>query len=175
MTPAIYGFLSVFFLIIAVLLILVILMQRGRGGGLVGAFGGPGGSSAFGAKTGDVFTIITVVMAVLFLVIGCLLAFRPVQQQPEFPAQPTQQSSTTGPAIPEFPAEMLAEMLPVTVVPIRCHSCSLSARAGPARRPGGAGSIPEGIRSCARTPGWPSRSASARRSPSRLPPAARCG
>ena len=77
MTPALYGILRILFLIIAVLLILVILVQRGRGGGLVGAFGGPGGSSAFGAKTGDVFTVITVVMAVLFLVIGCLLAFRP--------------------------------------------------------------------------------------------------
>ncbi len=77
MTPALYNFLSILFLIIVVLLILVILVQRGRGGGLVGAFGGPGGASAFGAKTGDVFTVITVIMAVLFLVLGCLLAFRP--------------------------------------------------------------------------------------------------
>ena len=110
MSPAIYGFLSVFFIIIAVLLILVILMQRGRGGGLVGAFGGPGGSSAFGAKTGDVFTIITVVMAALFLVIGCLLAFRPAQQQPEFIVQPAPQTTTTtGAEVPELPAETPAE------------------------------------------------------------------
>ncbi|MCK4851448.1 MAG: preprotein translocase subunit SecG, partial [Phycisphaerae bacterium] len=44
MTPTLYAILSIFFLIIAVVLILVILVQRGRGGGLVGAFGGPGGS-----------------------------------------------------------------------------------------------------------------------------------
>ena len=77
MSLALYTILSVLFVVIAVLLILVILVQRGRGGGLVGAFGGPGGSSAFGAKTGDVFTVITVVMAALFLIIGCLLVFRP--------------------------------------------------------------------------------------------------
>ena len=77
MTPTLYEILKILFLVIAVLLVLVILVQRGRGGGLVGAFGGPGGSSAFGAKTGDVFTVITVVMAALFLIVACLLAFRP--------------------------------------------------------------------------------------------------
>ncbi len=50
------------------LIILVVLLQRGRGGGLAGAFGGGGSSSAFGAKTGDVFTIVTVVLAAVFLV-----------------------------------------------------------------------------------------------------------
>ena len=110
MTPALYGILRILFLIIAVLLILVILVQRGRGGGLVGAFGGPGGSSAFGAKTGDVFTVITVVMAVLFLVIGCLLAFRPSPQPLVEPTdKPPQQSTTTGAELPESPAEMPAE------------------------------------------------------------------
>lgn len=50
------------------LIILVVLLQRGRGGGLAGAFGGGGSGSAFGAKTGDVFTIVTVVLAAVFLV-----------------------------------------------------------------------------------------------------------
>jgi len=48
-------------------LILVILLQKGRGGGFSGAFGGAGGSSTFGAKTGDVFTWITVVVAGVFV------------------------------------------------------------------------------------------------------------
>lgn len=52
-----------------ILLILVILIQRGRGGGLAGAFGG-GGSSAFGAKTGDVFTGITVAFACVFFLLN---------------------------------------------------------------------------------------------------------
>jgi preprotein translocase subunit SecG len=50
------GFLSLF-------LIMLVLVQRGRGGGLTGALGGPGGQSAFGSKAGDTFTVITIVMA----------------------------------------------------------------------------------------------------------------
>ncbi len=58
-------------ILICGLLILVVLLQKGRGGGLAGAFGGAGGGgSAFGAKTGDVFTWITVVLAVLFMLIS---------------------------------------------------------------------------------------------------------
>ncbi|MCH5375188.1 MAG: preprotein translocase subunit SecG [Planctomycetes bacterium] len=53
------GFLSVF-------LIMLILIQRGKGGGLTGALGGPGGQSAFGSKAGDTFTLITVVVASLW-------------------------------------------------------------------------------------------------------------
>ena len=37
-------------------LIFLVLIQRGRGGGLAGAFGGAGGQSAFGTKAGDVFS-----------------------------------------------------------------------------------------------------------------------
>ena len=51
------------------LLILTILIQRGKGGGLVGAFGGAGGSSAFGSKAGDAFTRITLVMAALWVLL----------------------------------------------------------------------------------------------------------
>lgn len=61
------SFLSHLFNIIIVglglLLMLTILIQRGKGGGLVGAFGGAGGSSAFGSKAGDAFTRITLIMA----------------------------------------------------------------------------------------------------------------
>jgi preprotein translocase subunit SecG len=40
-------------------LIGVVLIQRGKGGGLAGAFGGVGGSSPFGSKAGDAFTKFT--------------------------------------------------------------------------------------------------------------------
>src|SRR5437773_1181915 len=53
--------------ILASFLILLILVQRGRGGGLTGALGGMGGSSAFGAKAGDVFTRITIVTATIWI------------------------------------------------------------------------------------------------------------
>lgn len=54
-------------------LILIVLIQRGKGGGLVGAFGGLGGSSAFGAKSTDVFvkiTVITVIIWFAFCIVG---------------------------------------------------------------------------------------------------------
>ncbi len=61
--------LTLFFIVTAVALILVILVQRPQGGGLSGAFGSGGGSSqsAFGAKTGDVLTAVTVGVFILFL------------------------------------------------------------------------------------------------------------
>ncbi|MFO0960838.1 MAG: preprotein translocase subunit SecG [Isosphaeraceae bacterium] len=59
--------------VISVLLIGLVLIQRGRGGGLAGAFGGAGGSSAFGTKAGDVFTRITIGVAAVWIVICMLL------------------------------------------------------------------------------------------------------
>ncbi len=105
------GLAATIFVIICALLMFVILIQRGRGGGLSAAFGGGGSQSAFGAKTGDVFTWITVVLAVLFITVSCLLnyVFQPLKagssqppaavQQPEVPAQPSEQS-TDQPAGP---------------------------------------------------------------------------
>ena len=64
--------------IVSIWMILLILIQRGKGGGLVGAFGGAGGQSAFGAKAGDLFTKITVVTVCIWLVIciGLLLGMK---------------------------------------------------------------------------------------------------
>ncbi|MEI7766083.1 MAG: preprotein translocase subunit SecG [Phycisphaerae bacterium] len=67
--------LSIVLICISVLMVLVVLVQRGRGGGLSGAFGaGGGGNSAFGTKTGDVFTSITVVLFGVFLILAVILA-----------------------------------------------------------------------------------------------------
>ena len=55
--------------IVAVFMILLVLIQRGRGGGLVGAFGGMGGQSAFGTKAGDLFTRITMWSAFVWIVL----------------------------------------------------------------------------------------------------------
>ena len=63
-----YGLMA-FLLIVGMLLIFIILLQRGRGGGLAGALGGMGGQSAFGTKAGDLFTRITVVLAVIWIVL----------------------------------------------------------------------------------------------------------
>ena len=53
----------------AIFLILLILVQRGRGGGLAGAFGGMGGQSAFGTKAGDAFTKVTIIASVFWLLL----------------------------------------------------------------------------------------------------------
>ncbi|HEV3115887.1 MAG TPA: preprotein translocase subunit SecG [Gemmataceae bacterium] len=54
-------------IISGLLLIFLVLIQRGKGGGLSGAFGGAGGSSAFGSRAGDMFTRITIVMAAIWI------------------------------------------------------------------------------------------------------------
>jgi preprotein translocase subunit SecG len=57
---------------VSVMLIFIVLLQRGRGGGLAGALGGAGGQSAFGTKAGDVFTRITIVLAVIWVLLGAM-------------------------------------------------------------------------------------------------------
>ncbi|MBW3541357.1 MAG: preprotein translocase subunit SecG [Planctomycetes bacterium] len=65
------SWLSMFLLMFVGLLLMgIILLQRGRGGGLAGAFGGLGGQSAFGTKAGDVFTKITIIMAVIWVLLA---------------------------------------------------------------------------------------------------------
>jgi preprotein translocase subunit SecG len=64
--------LMVLLLLTAIFLIVLVLIQRGKGGGLAGAFGGMGGQSAFGTKAGDLFTKITIVTAVVWIVL-CLI------------------------------------------------------------------------------------------------------
>lgn len=59
--------LNILVLILSLLLLFVILIQRGKGGGLAGAFGGMGGSSAFGSKAGDTFVKITLWMAAFWV------------------------------------------------------------------------------------------------------------
>ena len=58
--------------LLSIFLILLVLVQRGRGGGLTGALGGMGGQSAFGAKAGDLFTKITIVTALLWIMLAML-------------------------------------------------------------------------------------------------------
>ncbi len=55
--------------ILSCFLILLVLVQRGRGGGLTGALGGPGGQSAFGTKAGDLFTRITIGVASVWILL----------------------------------------------------------------------------------------------------------
>lgn len=71
--PWVPGILNVLVIIAAVFLILLILIQRGKGGGLAGAFGGVGGSSAFGSRAGDLFTRITIITAAIWILLIMLM------------------------------------------------------------------------------------------------------
>ena len=70
---------AIWFAFVAIVLMGVILLQRGKGVGLSGAFGGAGGHTAFGAKTGDVMTWATVVGALILLTtaVGLNYLFQP--------------------------------------------------------------------------------------------------
>src|SRR3954464_5216883 len=61
------------FAFVAIVLILLVLIQKGRGGGLSSAFGGAGGNTAFGSKTGDVLTWATSIVFGVFLLLAVAL------------------------------------------------------------------------------------------------------
>jgi len=73
-------FLGFTLVVTSLFLILLVLIQRGRGGGLAGAFGGMGGQSAFGTKAGDVFTKITVGVATFWILL-CVLSINVLGRQ----------------------------------------------------------------------------------------------
>jgi preprotein translocase subunit SecG len=115
--------LATLFVLTCLFMMLIILIQKPKGGGLSGAFGGAGGSAqaAFGAKTGDLLTTITIgcFVAFLGLAIGLVYAIRddvtpkdpsviPAVSTPEIPAEattdPDQTPSETDAAVEEAPA-----------------------------------------------------------------------
>lgn len=84
--------LATLIVVVCFLLMVVVLLQRGRGGGLAGAFGGSGGTAAFGAKTGDVFTWITVSFGAVFFLLVIVGNFA----MDETPRAPKEQAVTAG-------------------------------------------------------------------------------
>jgi preprotein translocase subunit SecG len=67
--------LTIALVMVALLLIGLILLQKNRGSGLSGAFGGVGGHTAFGTKTGDFLTWVTVSLAAFFLILSVVANF----------------------------------------------------------------------------------------------------
>jgi preprotein translocase subunit SecG len=103
---------AVLFVISCVSLVLIILIQKGRGGGLSGAFGGAMASGILGSKTGDFLTWVTIVLVGVFLLLAVVMAkfYKPsaasdydvspqTQQQPlESPEQPEPTDASEEPA-----------------------------------------------------------------------------
>jgi preprotein translocase subunit SecG len=115
--------------LVSVFMILLILVQRGRGGGLVGALGGPGGQSAFGTKAGDLFTRITIVTAAVWIVLlasaaytlkekdlpetGAIGDLGPTLTNPDADKK-TESGATTNPATPPATSGVPATSGPAT-------------------------------------------------------------
>ncbi|MBW7989486.1 MAG: preprotein translocase subunit SecG [Planctomycetes bacterium] len=97
------------FIICCVSLVLIILIQKGRGGGLSGAFGGAGAGGILGSKTGDFLTWVTIALVGVFLTLAVVMAkfYRPEvsefgeeapasQQMPVSSGQPTSDVNSPG-------------------------------------------------------------------------------
>jgi len=88
-------------------LILIILIQKGRGGGLSGAFGGAMASGILGSKTGDFLTWVTIVLVSVFLTLAIVMAkfYKPAisdfgEAVPPPAALPTDQPASPEPSPP---------------------------------------------------------------------------
>lgn len=103
-----FGFMdvvAVLFVFCALALILIILVQKGKGGGLSGAFGGGMASGILGSKTGDFLTWVTIVLVGVFLSLAVVMAkfYRPSDYLgPDTTTETT--SSPDLPPSPEFPS-----------------------------------------------------------------------
>ena len=95
---------AVLFVICCVSLVLIILIQKGRGGGLSGAFGGAmAGGGILGSKTGDFLTWMTIALVGLFLTLAVVMAkFYKPSPVGDYDVSPqTQQTPLETPEQPE--------------------------------------------------------------------------
>jgi preprotein translocase subunit SecG len=92
--------LNIVLLLICLFLILLVLIQKGKGGGLAGAFGGSGGSSAFGSRAGDTFTRITIYVAAVWILLIMILIKL---------VQPTTVGPTASEVRPSGPAQPMED------------------------------------------------------------------
>jgi len=107
--PFVMHIVSVLWVLCAVTLILIILIQKGRGGGLSGAFGGGMAGGILGTKTGDFLTWVTVglVGALLLLTIVMAKFYRPTTAE-----EPTAQTQPLGQPAPTESEAQPAEQPP---------------------------------------------------------------
>ena len=100
--------LMILLLITAVFLIILVLIQRGKGGGLAGAFGGMGGQSAFGTKAGDLFTKVTIGVAAFWIIL-CIVTVKILGVSNTGLLEPMGEAGAQAPAGVSAPAEKPAE------------------------------------------------------------------
>jgi preprotein translocase subunit SecG len=91
--------------IVCVFLILIVLIQKGRGGGLASAFGGAGGNTAFGSKTGDVLTWATSIVFGIFLILSVVTNVTADKIDKAYKARLTAEQDQSLPTPANAPAE----------------------------------------------------------------------
>jgi preprotein translocase subunit SecG len=131
---------------LAVFLILLVLVQRGRGGGLAGALGGMGGSSAFGAKAGDIFTRITIVVVAIWITISILAVHWAKNRADKFGESSSSSSTTADPLqqTPLPPAEEPATSTAPAATPAAGEQQPAATGSTPIEEPAGAAAVPVG-------------------------------
>jgi preprotein translocase subunit SecG len=113
--PFIMKVTAIVWIVVTICLILLILVQKGRGGGLSGAFGGAGGgASLLGTKTGDFLTWVTIGLVIVFLVLAVVLVkFYKPSSSDDLSQTPAPVSAPAGQQ--QIPAE--APVIPAESVP----------------------------------------------------------
>lgn len=98
--PWVSTLLNIVLVILSLFLMLLVLIQRGKGGGLAGAFGGIGGSSAFGSRAGDLFTRVTIIVAGVWIGLTMLQVgiTKPTDAESQAPFRGAAPELPTGPA-----------------------------------------------------------------------------
>lgn len=99
---------AVLFVLVSIVLVLVILVQKGRGGGLSGAFGGGMAGGLLGSKTGDFLTWVTIILVAVFLTLAVVMNkfYRPTIS--DYGSE-----TTTAPqTMPESPTPAVSEPAP---------------------------------------------------------------
>lgn len=98
--PIVLSVVTLLFVVVSLLLILTVLIQKPQGGGLSGAFGAGAGSgqTAFGAKTGDALTVITILMFVAWLAVAVAMNYgtKPADAKRATEARSTQNGTQNG-------------------------------------------------------------------------------
>src|SRR5262249_26076578 len=107
------GILTFLFVVVGLLMIGIILLQKNRGAGLSGAFGGVGGHSAFGPKTGDSPTGVTVGMPAFLILLASAAtsSFTPTSTAEAMGIQ------APAPALPALPPVQPGPSKPGTAMP----------------------------------------------------------
>ena len=140
--PFVFTLTLIAFLGLCAIFALLILIQKGRGGGISAAFGGAGGNTAFGSKTGDVLTWATSVIFFLFLSLCVVLNWQAASVNAAYlgktaTAKGSNEAADTNAPAPAAPTKPAPTTQIVTATPANIDATATT-KPAPAKLPGGA-------------------------------------